>query len=77
METLTHAVQNASTAASNAIWGEQQPQSQRTEQIVAARHGEEPLSGVQGKGTAADPYDAGNKDGEYIISTTLTIPIEW
>ncbi|KAL2849096.1 hypothetical protein BJX68DRAFT_99264 [Aspergillus pseudodeflectus] len=70
METLTHAVQNASTAASNAIWGEQQPQSQRTEQIVAARHGEEPLSGVQGKGTAADPYDAGNKDEQP--TTTLS-----
>ncbi|KAL2851515.1 hypothetical protein BJY01DRAFT_117093 [Aspergillus pseudoustus] len=64
METLTHAVQNASTAASNAIWGtdeHQQPQSERTEQIVAARHGEEPLSGVQGKGTATDPFDAGNR----------------
>ncbi|KAL3460386.1 hypothetical protein BJX64DRAFT_187534 [Aspergillus heterothallicus] len=64
METLSHAVQNASNAASNAIWGtgeQQQPQSQRTEQIVAARHGEEPLSGVQGRGTAADPFDSGNK----------------
>jgi len=67
MATLTHAVQNASTAASNAIWGtgeQQQPQSERTEQIVAARHGEEPLSGIQGRGTATDPYDAGNKAGE-------------
>ncbi|KAL2821535.1 hypothetical protein BJX63DRAFT_427530 [Aspergillus granulosus] len=65
MEALHHAVQNASNTASHAIWGtgeqQQQPQSQRTEQIVAARYGEEPLSGVQGKGTAADPFDAGNR----------------
>jgi hypothetical protein len=26
----------------------------------AAQSGEEPVSGVQGKGTATDPYDAGN-----------------
>lgn len=25
---------------------------------------EEPLSGIQGKGTPTDPYDAGNRDGE-------------
>ena len=28
-------------------------------------HGEEPLSGVTGKGTGTDPYDAGNRDGMF------------
>jgi hypothetical protein len=28
-------------------------------------HGEEPLSGVTGKGTSTDPYDAGNRDGMF------------
>lgn len=48
------------TAASTAIWGEDGSQSQQS----AQQHGDEPLSGVQGKGVANDPYDAGNRDGK-------------
>lgn len=48
------AVNRALDSASHAIWGETHPQHQQ--------HGEEPLSGVQGRGTATDPYDAGNRE---------------
>jgi hypothetical protein len=30
---------------------------------VAAQSGQEPVSGVQGKGTATEPYDQGNASG--------------
>ncbi|KAJ5269189.1 hypothetical protein N7505_004947 [Penicillium chrysogenum] len=51
METVNRYV----SAASNVIWGENgSPQAQQ--------HGEEPISGVQGKGQATDPYDGGNRD---------------
>jgi hypothetical protein len=46
--------------------------SQKTESIVAARHGDEPVSGVQGRGTVSDPYDAGNRDGESSIYLEMT-----
>ncbi|KAL4920455.1 hypothetical protein BDW62DRAFT_198771 [Aspergillus aurantiobrunneus] len=64
METISQAVHNAS----NALWnevdmlrGRHQQTGQTTEQR-AQQHGEEPISGIQGKGTAKDPYDAGNRD---------------
>lgn len=44
-------------AASTALWGEGGSQTQ------AVPHGDEPMSGVQGKGVANDPYDGGNRDG--------------
>ncbi|KAK4861041.1 hypothetical protein LT330_003957 [Penicillium expansum] len=51
METVNKYV----NAASTVIWGENSsPQAQQ--------HGEEPLSGVQGQGSATDPYDGGNRD---------------
>lgn len=53
------AVNKVVTAASTALWGEDGSQSQQSVQ-----HGEEPLSGVQGKGIPNDPYDAGNREGE-------------
>lgn len=52
------AVNKVVTAASTALWGENGSQSQQAVQ----QHGDEPLSGVQGKGAASDPYDAGNRD---------------
>lgn len=52
METVNKVVHAASTA----IWGEGHD-NQSTQP-----HGEEPISGVQGKGAANDPYDAGNRD---------------
>ncbi|KAJ5508667.1 hypothetical protein N7527_010810 [Penicillium freii] len=51
METVNKYV----NAASTVIWGDNNsPQTQQ--------HGEEPISGVQGRGRATDPYDAGNRD---------------
>ncbi|KAJ6102686.1 hypothetical protein N7486_005113 [Penicillium sp. IBT 16267x] len=43
------------SAASTALWGE----NTESQNIP---HGNEPMSGVQGKGVADDPYDAGNRD---------------
>jgi len=33
--------------------------------------GEEPVSGVTGKGTSTDPYDAGNRDGMSHIGISI------
>ncbi|KAL3473143.1 hypothetical protein BJX99DRAFT_202609 [Aspergillus californicus] len=60
METITHAVQNAG----NALWGQQGEQRQQ--------HGEEPVSGIQGKGTVTDPYDAGNRDEQPFAPKTTS-----
>lgn len=49
METITNVVNTVSTTATKAIWGEQNETA-----------GNEPVSGVQGKGTATEPYDQGN-----------------
>lgn len=57
------AVNKVINTASNAIWGESDPQMQNT----AAQEHSEPISGVQGKGSASDPYDAGNRDGKSSI----------
>lgn len=52
------AVNKVINTASTAIWGESNPQSQ------TAQHADEPVSGVQGRGEANDPYDAGNREGK-------------
>lgn len=51
------AVNKVINSASHAIWGDTDVQSQTAQQSH-----EEPISGVQGKGAANDPYDAGNRD---------------
>lgn len=51
METISNVVNTVSATATKAIWGEQQNNETA---------GNEPASGVQGKGTAIDPYDGGN-----------------
>ncbi|PYH93699.1 hypothetical protein BO71DRAFT_399522 [Aspergillus ellipticus CBS 707.79] len=56
MDTLNKSFNNAS----NAMWSDLH--SNRTPDQLVEQHGEEPLSGIQGKGTATDPYDAGNRD---------------
>ncbi|OQE94447.1 hypothetical protein PENNAL_c0004G06198 [Penicillium nalgiovense] len=66
METVNRYV----SAASNVIWGENgSPHAQQ--------HGEEPVSGVQGKGQATDPYDGGNRDEQpgAIQSDVNTAPL--
>lgn len=59
MESVNETVNNALYAASHAIWGETHPEHMQ--------HGEEPRSGVQGKGSISDPYDAGNRDSNHPI----------
>jgi hypothetical protein len=56
METVNKVI----NTASNAIWGENDAQSQQAQQSH-----DEPISGVQGKGFANDPFDAGNRDGKF------------
>lgn len=55
METVSKVV-NAATAA---LWGDDSTAEQQT-----TPHGEEPIAGVQGKGSSTDPYDAGNREGK-------------
>ncbi|GLB11632.1 hypothetical protein AtubIFM57258_008502 [Aspergillus tubingensis] len=57
METINRTFNNASNALWNEVHPNQTPDSQLNQQ-----HGDEPLSGIQGRGTATDPYDAGNRD---------------
>lgn len=63
METIHRTFNNASNALWNEVHPNQTPDSQLNQQ-----HGDEPLSGIQGRGTATDPYDAGNRDGKNLIS---------
>ncbi|KAL2860700.1 uncharacterized protein BJX67DRAFT_329308 [Aspergillus lucknowensis] len=62
METITHAVQNASHAFWDEVDSLRHTAGEQRQGTHAAQHGEEPISGVQGKGTATDPYDSGNKE---------------
>ncbi|KAL4771156.1 hypothetical protein BDW60DRAFT_191000 [Aspergillus nidulans var. acristatus] len=67
METITHAVQSASNALWNevdALRGGQQTQAEQRVPQQQEQHGDEPMSGIQGKGTVTDPYDAGNRDDQ-------------
>ncbi|KAL5002202.1 hypothetical protein BDV10DRAFT_131870 [Aspergillus recurvatus] len=66
METITHAVQSASNALWNEVDALRGGQQTETEQRVPQQqqHGDEPMSGIQGKGTVTDPYDAGNRDDQ-------------
>lgn len=50
-------------AGKKAIWGES------TESQQQIPHGEEPVAGKRGLGTATDPYDAGNRDGKLLFFT--------
>ncbi|KAL6238539.1 hypothetical protein BDW75DRAFT_13601 [Aspergillus navahoensis] len=66
METITQAVQSASNALWNeveALRGGQQTQTEQRDP-QQQQHGDEPISGIQGKGTVTDPYDAGNRDDQ-------------
>lgn len=50
------------STASHAIWGDNDAQSQQAQSQQAQQSHDEPISGVQGKGFASDPFDAGNRD---------------
>ena len=74
METITQAVQSASNALWNevdALRGGQQAQTEQRVPQQQQQHGDEPMSGIQGKGTVTDPYDAGNRDGKPSIPLRL------
>lgn len=70
METVNHTVNQIVSVASNAIWGENGTQNSQSN----VPHGEEPISGVQGKGIINDPYDAGNRDGKWVIVLASSAP---
>ncbi|PWY94307.1 hypothetical protein BO94DRAFT_328064 [Aspergillus sclerotioniger CBS 115572] len=65
METINDTFTNAS----NSLWSEVHP-TQTPDNPYSSQHGDEPLSGIQGKGTATDPYDAGNRDEQPGAPTT-------
>lgn len=51
-------------AGKKALWGTTpSPPPPETAEQQTTSHGEEPVSGEQGAGTAMDPYDAGNREG--------------
>lgn len=58
METISNVVNTVSGTVTKAIYGEQPATGNETA-------GNEPVSGVQGKGTLTEPYDKGNS-GTYL-----------
>jgi hypothetical protein len=62
METITNAVSSVASTASKLVYGDQTKtdtdNTTRTENNETG--GKEPVSGVQGSGTIAEPYDQGN-----------------
>lgn len=62
------------STASHAIWGDNDAQSQQAQSQQAQQSHEEPISGVQGKGFASDPFDAGNRDGKFTFNTSCSSP---
>lgn len=62
------AVNKIINTASNAIWGESNTNTENT----ADQEHNEPISGVQGRGDASDPYDAGNREGKSSSSFNST-----
>lgn len=48
-------------AGKKAIWGQSGAEEKGDQSSIP--HGEEPVAGKRGLGTATDPYDAGNRDG--------------
>ncbi|KAJ5561165.1 hypothetical protein N7535_009362 [Penicillium sp. DV-2018c] len=66
METVNKYV----NAASNAVWGENSPEAQKS----ATNYNEEPISGVQGTGRPTDPYDGGNQQPGHIPTEGNTAP---
>ena len=64
METIS----NVASAASKAIWGENNPQATTQGNET---HGQEPISGQQGKGTVNEPFDQGNS-GKQILQAQLS-----
>jgi hypothetical protein len=50
-------------AGKKAVWGSTATDDAATSEQQSTSHGEEPISGERGLGTAMDPYDAGNREG--------------
>lgn len=64
METITNVASNVVTTASKAIWGEQKPAAAMDNETA----GQEPVNGVQGKGTPEEPFDQGNARKSTLVS---------
>jgi hypothetical protein len=57
-------------AGKKALWGNTATGNATSEQ-QSTSHGEEPVSGERGLGTATDPYDAGNREEEEAVSNPV------
>jgi len=65
METITNAASAITSTASNLIYGQPAKENETNNTTTTTGNetgGKEPLSGEQGKGTIAEPFDQGNKD---------------
>lgn len=62
METITNAVSSVATTASKLVYGDQSKTetNDTTKTATNETSGKEPVSGEQGSGTIAEPYDLGN-----------------
>ncbi|KAF2122939.1 hypothetical protein BDV96DRAFT_11820 [Lophiotrema nucula] len=67
MESITNAASSVATTVSKTIWGEQNPQNPTPGNETA---GQEPISGLEGKGTATEPFDQGNAE----TATSSSVP---
>ncbi|PTU25543.1 hypothetical protein P175DRAFT_083265 [Aspergillus ochraceoroseus IBT 24754] len=84
METITQTIHNASNAFWNEVQAlqsggkpqtehhEHEPSESQSEQKRQS-YSEEPMAGIQGKGTATDPYDAGNREDQECQENTAVI----
>jgi len=64
METITNAASAITSTASNLIYGQPAKENETNNTTTTTGNetgGKEPLSGEQGKGTIAEPFDQGNK----------------
>jgi hypothetical protein len=57
METITNAASTVTSTVSNLIYGQPTKDGETAKNETG---GQEPLSGVTGKGTASEPFDQGN-----------------
>ena len=60
METLSNLASAATNTASKLIYGDQTKPEDQATTATNETAGKEPLSGEQGKGTVAEPFDQGN-----------------
>ncbi|KAH7068102.1 hypothetical protein BKA63DRAFT_106209 [Paraphoma chrysanthemicola] len=71
METITNAASAAATTVSSLIYGQPAKNSETTSTTTDNNEtaGKEPISGEQGKGTVAEPFDKGNAENPTDIAS--------